>query len=68
MNLLVSLKQFLSASLIFAAVMTIHLNITGSFDRSSEMVKKDTQAVENSVALRMEYKFRSEKYALNSIK
>jgi hypothetical protein len=60
MNLLVNLKQFLTASLFFAAVMTIHLNVTGSMEQSSELVKKDTY--------RVDLKLEAEKFAYNAVK
>ena len=58
MNLVQNLKQFLFASLVFTAVVTIHLNITGSLTKASEFAKKDTQQIELS----------AEKFALNTLK
>jgi hypothetical protein len=44
MNLLVNLKQFLTASVAFAIVMTIHLSLSSSMGSSSNsIVKKDYQ-------------------------
>jgi hypothetical protein len=49
MKLLVNLKQFFTASIIFAAVLTIHVNVTGSIAKYEEFAKKEThkQELEN---------------------